>query len=328
MTDVLGHIELTAKPLADGTALPLLVEADPAAGLSLIDALPELKRLADRHLCVEGGLLFRGFRLDGAAAFREFAAGFGHELLTYEFGSTPRSKVETGVYTSTEYPQHQHIPLHNEQSYTRDWPMKIWFYCEEAAPEGGETPLADSRLVYSDMPAEIRERFAGKELTYVRNFGAGLDVSWTEVFGTEDRSEVEAFCARRGIDCEWKDDGELRTRQRCQAVAAHPRTGEMLWFNQAHLFHVSNLEPEVRETLLDLVEEEDLPRNVTYGDGSPIDDETLDVVRGVLDRHTVAFPWRAGDVAMLDNMLVAHGRAPFKGPRKVRVAMAEAHGSR
>ncbi|PZQ12925.1 MAG: hypothetical protein DI565_14685 [Ancylobacter novellus] len=328
MTDVLDRAALTAKPFVQGSALPLLVEADPADGLSLIDALPELERLADRHLPVEGGLLFRGFRLDGAAAFREFAAGFGHELLTYEFGSTPRSKVETGVYTSTEYPQHQHIPLHNEQAYTRDWPMKIWFYCEEAAPEGGETPLADSRLVYRDMPEEIRTRFAERELTYVRNFGAGLDVSWTDVFGTEDRAKVEAFCAPRGIECEWKDDGELRTKQRCQAVAAHPKTGEMVWFNQAHLFHVSNLEPEVRATLLDIVEEEDLPRNVTYGDGEPIDDETLDVVRGVLDRRKIAFPWRAGDVAMLDNMLVAHGRSPFKGPRKVRVAMAEAHGSR
>lgn len=328
MTPVLERDALTAKPLAQGGSLPLVVEVEPSAGRSLIDAQPELRRLADWHLPVEGGLLFRGFRLDGAAAFREFAAAFGHPLLSYEFGSTPRSKIEAGVYTSTEYPQHQHIPLHNEQSYTRDWPMKIWFYCEQAAPEGGETPLADSRRVYRDMPEAIRKRFAETELAYVRNFGNGLDVSWTDVFGTDDRAEVEAFCAPRGIACEWKDDGELRTRQRCQAVAAHPATGEMVWFNQAHLFHVSNLEPEVRATLLDVVDEEDLPRNVTYGDGSPIDDETLDVVRSVFDRHTVAFPWRGGDVVMLDNMLVAHGRAPFKGPRKVRVAMAEAHGSR
>jgi alpha-ketoglutarate-dependent taurine dioxygenase len=328
MTDILEREDLDAKPIDGGAGLPLVVEVDPSAGVSLIDALPEIRRLADRHLSVAGGLLFRGFRLDGASAFRAFAAGFGHPLLTYEFGSTPRSKIEQGVYTSTEYPQHQHIPLHNEQSYTRDWPLKIWFYCETAAAEGGETPLADSRLVYRDMPESVRARFAEKDLAYVRNFGNGLDVSWRDVFGTDDRAKVEAYCASHGIECQWKDDGELRTRQRCQAVAAHPRTGEMVWFNQAHLFHVSNLEPEVRATLLDLVEEEDLPRNVTYGDGSPLEDEALSAVRETLDRHTVAFPWRSGDVVMLDNMLVAHGRAPFRGPRKVVVAMAEAHGSR
>ncbi|MGO4126847.1 TauD/TfdA family dioxygenase [Inquilinus sp. YAF38] len=324
--DAVTTATLTIRPLREDGPLPLLVE--PAAGSmpSLIEALPEIRSIVDRHLSVEGGLLFRGFALDGADAFRGFAAGFGHPLLTYEFGSTPRSKVTQGVYTSTEYPPHQHIPLHNEQAYTRDWPMKIWFYCQQAAPEGGETPIADSRAVYRAMPPALRDRFAEKGLMYVRNTGNGLDVSWQQVFGTEDRGEVEAYCRAHGIDCEWKPDGELRTRQVCQGTIAHPVTGEMLWFNQAHLFHVSNLEPEVRSTLLELVAEPDLPRNVYYGDGSPIEDEALATVREVLEANKISFPWQAGDVLMLDNMLTAHARAPFKGPRKVIVAMAEAHG--
>ncbi|HMG49958.1 MAG TPA: TauD/TfdA family dioxygenase [Inquilinus sp.] len=326
--DAVNTSTLTVRPLRDGAALPLLVEAAPGTAPSLIAALPEIRELVDRHLLGHGGLLFRGFALDGADAFQGFAAGFGHPLLTYEFGSTPRSKVTQGVYTSTEYPPHQHIPLHNEQAYTRDWPMKIWFYCQQAAPEGGETPIADSRAIYRDMPEALRDRFADKGLMYVRNYGNGLDVSWQQVFDTESRDVVEAYCRRHGIDCEWKEDGELRTRQVCQGAMAHPVTGEMVWFNQAHLFHVSNLEPEVRATLLELVDEPDLPRNVYYGDGSAIEDEALEVVRGVLDAHKVTFPWQSGDVVMLDNMLTAHARAPFKGPRKVIVAMAEAHGLR
>ncbi|WP_034853906.1 TauD/TfdA family dioxygenase [Inquilinus limosus] len=323
--DAVNTGTLTIRPLRDSGTLPLLVE--PAGGTpSLIKALAEIRPVVDRHLAVEGGLLFRGFALDGADAFRAFAAGFGHPLLTYEFGSTPRSKVTQGVYTSTEYPPHQHIPLHNEQAYTRDWPMKIWFYCQQAAPEGGETPIADSRAVYRAMPPALRDRFVEKGLMYVRNYGNGLDVSWQQVFGTESREEVEAYCRGHGIDCEWKPDGELRTRQVCQGAIAHPVTGEMVWFNQAHLFHVSNLEPEVRSTLLELVDEPDLPRNVYYGDGSPIEDEALATVREVLEAHKISFPWQAGDVLMLDNMLTAHARAPFKGPRKVIVAMAEAHG--
>jgi alpha-ketoglutarate-dependent taurine dioxygenase len=285
-----------------------------------------LRDTIDRHLTDCGGILFRDFSLDGPDAFRAFAADFGHPLLSYEFGSTPRSQVASGVYTSTEYPPHQHIPLHNEQAYTRDWPMKIWFYCMQPAQEGGETPIADSRAIYRDMPSAIRERFTEKGVTYVRNYGNGLDVDWQQVFGTDSRSEVEAYCAGHEIECEWKEDGELRTRQICQGTARHPVTGDWVWFNQAHLFHVSNLEPEVRESLLDVVGDEvDLPRNVFYGDGSPIDDETLSTVRGVLEKHKVSFPWQAGDVVMLDNMLTAHARAPFKGPRKVIVAMAEAH---
>lgn len=315
----------SVQPLIEGRTLPLLLKAG-EAGQPLGKALPMLRETIDRHLIESGGIVFRDFSLDGPDAFRAFAADFGHPLLTYEFGSTPRSQVTSGVYTSTEYPPHQHIPLHNEQAYTRDWPMKIWFYCMQPALEGGETPIADSRAIYRDMPSAIRERFAEKGVMYVRNYGNGLDVNWQQVFGTDSRSEVEAYCARHDIECEWKEDGELRTRQICQGTAQHPVTGECVWFNQAHLFHVSNLEPEVRESLLDVVDDEaDLPRNVFYGDGSAIDDETLSSVRTVLEKHKISFPWQAGDVVMLDNMLTAHARAPFKGPRKVIVAMAEAH---
>ncbi len=304
--------------------LPLLVQAR-HEGIDLQDALADLRVLSTERLEKCGGLLLRGFNVGGAERFREFAAGFGHPLLKYEFGSTPRSNVTSGVYTSTEYPAHQHIPLHNEQAYTREWPMRIWFYCVQAALVGGETPVADSREVYRRVPQAIRERFTERGLMYVRNFGNGLDVAWEQVFNTDNQQEVEAYCRQHSIECEWKDDGELRTRQICQAVARHPRTAQWVWFNQAHLFHISNLPQEVRENLLEVVDEEDLPRNVYYGDGSPIEDSLLDEVRAVLEETKVVFPWYSGDVLMLDNMLAAHARSPFSGPRKVVVAMAEGH---
>src|SRR5690606_36004753 len=155
--------------------LPLLVQA-PETGLDLREAFAELRPLVDRHLLRCGGILFRGFEVGGAEAFREFAAAFGHPLLNYEFGSTPRSNVTQGVYTSTEYPAHQSIPLHNEQAYTLEWPMKIWFYSVIPAETGGETPIADSREIYRRVPARIRERLVDKGLMYVRNYGGGLDV--------------------------------------------------------------------------------------------------------------------------------------------------------
>ena len=298
-----------------------------ASGASLQALLPAVQALVADRLHDVGGILFTGFAADGIEAFRHFAVSFGHPLLNYEFGSTPRSKVGgEGVYTSTEYPAHQHIPLHNEQAYTREWPMKIWFYCDIAAEEGGQTPIADSRAVFRDMDPLIRARFAEQGLMYVRNFGNGLDMPWQRVFNTGDPAGVETWCAAHHIQYEWLDDGELRTRQICQGTARHPVTGDEVWFNQAHLFHVSALEPAVREALVDAVGEENLPRNVYYGDGSVIDDATLAHVRLILERHKVVFPWRSGDVLMLDNMLAAHARSPFRGQRKIVVAMAEGHG--
>lgn len=311
---------LSVQPLLTESTLPLLVR--PTADETI--SLPALHQLARTRLHEVGGLLLRGLDVLGEQAFQQLVRSFGHELLSYEFGSTPRKAVEQGVYTSTEYPAHQVIPLHNEQSYTLQWPLKIWFHCVQPSAEGGETPIADSRLIYQRIDPALRQRFTDKRLMYVRNYGNGLDLPWEQAFNSEDRSVVEAFCRANRIDFEWKDDGELRTRQVCQASARHPVSQDMVWFNQAHLFHVSNLAPAVREGLLAVVDDPlDLPRNVYYGDGSPLEDSALDEIRGVLDDCTVRFPWQQGDVLMLDNMLVAHGRASFKGARKVIVAMAE-----
>lgn len=321
MNELLTRFERSAP---EGSELPVLIT--PAeAGEPLLDAFPRLRAQIESHLATVGGVLLRGFGVPSLEAFREFAAAFGHPLLSYEFGSTPRTAVGGGVYTSTEYPAHQPIPLHNEQAYTREWPMKLWLHCVTAAAEGGETPIADSRAVYRRMPAAIRERFAPGVL-YVRNYG-DFDVPWQKVFNTDSRAEVEAFCRRAGIRWEWKPDGELRTTQLCQAIEVHPRTGETVWFNQAHLFHVSNLQPEVRESLEELLGIENVPRNTYFADGSPIPDVIFDEVRAVLDAETVSFRWQEGDVMMLDNMLAAHARAPFKGARKVVVAMSEPHGN-
>ncbi|TJZ72935.1 TauD/TfdA family dioxygenase [Chitiniphilus eburneus] len=321
MNELLTRFERTGPAASD---LPVLITPD-YQGEPLQAALPRLRGEIDQALLRVGGVLLRGFAVPGVEHFRQFAADFGHPLLSYEFGSTPRSAVGGGVYTSTEYPAHQTIPLHNEQAYTREWPMKIWFHCVTAAPVGGATPIADSRAIYRRMPEAIRRRFEPGVL-YVRNYG-DFDVPWQDVFNTEQRAEVEAYCARAGIRWEWGPDGELRTTQLCQAIATHPVTGETVWFNQAHLFHVSNLQAEVRESLEELLGIDHLPRNTYFADGSPMPDDVLDEVRRVLDAETVSFPWQEGDVLMLDNMLAAHARAPFQGPRKVVVAMAEPHGN-
>jgi len=155
---------------------------------------------------------------------------------------------------------------------------------------------------------------------YVRNYGAALDLSWQNVFQTEDRDEVEAYCRSAEIEFEWKSDDELRTRQVCQAIATHPDTGEQVWFNQAHLFHISSLGEQVRESLLASSAGEP-PRNACYGDGSPIEDAALAEIRAAYDRETVVFPWQPRDVLLLDNMLAAHGRRPYRGARKIVVGM-------
>jgi alpha-ketoglutarate-dependent taurine dioxygenase len=308
-------------------SLPLVLKPA-AADVQLLDWARANHDFLEGNLLRHGAILFRGFNVGSMALFERFAELTSRGgLLDYVYGSTPRHRIAGSVYTSTEYPADQVIPFHNEMSYSRSWPMKIWFCCLKAAPGGGATPIADSARVFEMMDPEIRALFAERGVMYVRNYGAGPDLSYRQVFGTENRDEIEKFCRNAEIEYEWKSDGGLRTRQKCQAIAVHPVTGQTVWFNQAHLFHISSLNPALSEELLAEFGEEGLPRNAYYGDGARIEAAVLERVREAYGRARVEFPWEEGDILMLDNMLVAHGRSSYQGERKVVVAMAEQHGS-
>ena len=227
------------------------------------------------------------------------------------------------MYGSTPYPSDQAIRFHNESSHMHLWPMKIWFFCLKSAEQGGETPVVDCRKVYQALDAEIRKRFAEKKLMYVRNYIEGLDVSWQSFFHTRDKEVVEEYCRKASIDFEWTNGNDLRTRKVCRAVWQHPTTVEDLFFNQIQLHHISCLNAAVRKSMQSDFEEKDFPRNVYYGDGSAIEDNVVDAIRETYRKLTVKFPWQPGDILMLDNMLMAHGRNTFSGERKVVVALGD-----
>ena len=313
-------------PLTPGRRLPLV--AQPALdGLELVAWAARHRPLLETHLQQHGGILFRNFNIPSIETFEQFICAISGELQTYDYRSTPRNPVSGKIYTSTEYPASQTIPLHNEMSYTCRWPGKIWFFCVKVADQGGETPIADSRKVFERISPALKQQFIQKRVMYVRNYGDGIDLPWSNVFQTENRREVEQYCRKFGIEFEWKSENHLRTRQVCQAVATHPQTGEQVWFNQAHLFHVSSLPSAVSARLLEEFQPEELPRNAYYGDGSPIETAALDEIRGIYHQEAICFPWQPGDILMLDNMLTAHGRMPFTGMRQVVVGMADPLGA-
>lgn len=71
------------------------------------------------------------------------------------------------------------------------------------------------------------------------------------------------------------------------------------------------------------MKEEDFPNNTYYGTGEKIENEVLEEIRNAYAAETVTFKWKKGDVLLLDNMLTAHARSPFKGERRILVSMAE-----
>src|SRR5262249_37492707 len=156
-------------------------------------------------------------------------------------------------------------------SYTLRWPMTHWFFCVQPAEQGGRTPIADSRRVLRRIDPGIVNKFIEKKILYVRNYGDGLGLPWQEVFQTSDRAAVEEYCGRNGIQVQWKNGDRLRTSQVRPAVRRHAKSGALVWFNHAAFFHISNLDEATRQSTLEMMNEDEVPFNTFYGDGSPIE---------------------------------------------------------
>lgn len=267
----------------------------------------------------QGSVLLRQFDIE-EDALPQVLSACGQAQLKYQFRSTPRTAMGDKVYTTTEYPEDRTILQHNENAYSNHFPSKLWFQCVVDDFDGGQTPLTDSKAVLANIPADIKEEFSRRKLCYVRHFNPFIDLNWQEVFCTEDKSEVEAYCRNNDIAFSWEDQG-LTTRQICEATQQHPVTGETVWFNQAHIFHPYSQGEEYRQ-LLEACGVAP-PRNVVFADnGDDIPEAMLQTIIDVYDQLTVTFDWQKNDVLIIDNFLAAHGRKPFSGSRKILVAMS------
>jgi alpha-ketoglutarate-dependent taurine dioxygenase len=309
------------KLLADGSSPWLLEPASNAR--DLLRAVHDNRAELDARLLEHGALLFRGFDVTSVAGFEAFSTALSAHQSDYVYRSTPRTSIGNGIFTATEYPPSETIALHCENAYQRSWPLRVAFCCLRAPTSGGETPIADMREVGRRIGPRILARFEAKQVRYVRHYRPHVDIPWETVFQTHDRDQVAAFCADQGIEHAWLDDDTLRTTQTNQGVARHPVSGERVFFNQAHLFHISNLDPALASSIVSLFGADRLPRNAFYGDGSPIDPADLEQIRDAYRASAIAFPWQTGDVLLVDNMRFAHGRHPFEGERKVVVSLLD-----
>jgi len=273
-----------------------------------------------------GGILFRGFEVDAESDFQKVFQSFSdRSFMDYKDGNSPRSKLTSNIYTSTEYPKAFRITLHNEMSYTRKWPEKIFFYCHTPAGTGGETPIIDSRYLLKLLDSEMVGDFRDKQVKYTRYLVGkkGFGKTWSETYETSERSEIERILTQNGNQFFWEDNN-LAISQIGPGTAIHPITGEEVWFNQANQFHPSSLSDDIYHMLklLNADNPHRYPHYALFGDDTEISEGQLREITEICFYNSIVFKWQKGDVLMLDNMLMAHGRFPYEGERKILVSMS------
>lgn len=270
-----------------------------------------------------GALYLRGLPIRTTEDFGVVRDALFAERAKYQEKATPRSDYGDDVFSSTDLPPAQAIRPHNENSYTLTFPGLLLFCCLVAPAEGGATPVTDSREVLRRLPEDIVDRFRRHGWQLTRTYGEHISLDWRTAFGTESQEDVARYCAANRIEHEWLEDGSLRTTQNRSAIIRHPVTGEEVWFNHVAFWNEWALDPDIREVLLNEFGRNGLPFNTAIGNGEPLSKADITALDEAYAAATVRESWQPGDLMIVDNILAAHGREPYRGDRRIVVAMGE-----
>jgi alpha-ketoglutarate-dependent taurine dioxygenase len=308
-----------------GNDLPLKINfQDNTTVTDFVGWMKENYGEVEKKLLQHGAVLFRNTGINDVPDFDRVIKDIAGTPMSYVDGFSPRTKLTASTYTSTEYDADFSITMHNELSYSAKWPSRLFFSCMIPCESGGETTIADCREILKGFRPQLLQELETKGVRYVRNLhsGGGAGPSWQQTYETEKKEDVERFCHENNIEFLWKEDGGIKLTQFRPAVIEHPVTKEKVWFNQVDQFHPSHLDPDIYEALMIMYEtEEDMPMYGSFGDTSEIGNEKIAEIRDTVDRHIVKNRWEKGDLLLVDNVLVCHGRSPYKGNRKIVVSM-------
>ena len=302
-------------------ALPRVIESK-APSVALEDICRAQKEFIDEELLKYGAILFRGFGVSSVEHFELVVEQVIGNTTPYLGGATPRKSLSKKVVTSTEFPKDQEIKLHNELSYEPNVPNRLAFCCLTAPINGGQTQIADVKRVLEYVDPEIVEEFdkrGGWKL--IRNFGMGFGPTVEQGFGTTDLNAIQLDCEQRNIELKIIKDNLIRTIQLSPAVKLHPQTCDRLWINHIAFWHTSSMPKAYLQYMSQAFKPEEFPYLTIFADGTNIPDEYVKNIRSAYDKAEVCFDWKQGDVMLVDNYRVAHGRKPFDSERLIVVSM-------
>jgi alpha-ketoglutarate-dependent taurine dioxygenase len=334
---------------------PLIITPETTGSKTVDDLLSYLNWNQDfiaQQLRQYGAILFRGFEVVRPVDFEAIAKMLDSDLKNDYLGTSPRNIIPGTeyVFSASELPPHYPIMQHCEMSFLPTAPRKIMFYCHVAPEFGGETPICDFRKVAQSLRPDVKDAFMKRGIRVIRNYAGPGQKSkgvfqlkpWEDMFQTTDKMVVERKSAENNIRVEWHENDSLRLISEQDAFKKHPETGELAWFNHLQVFHIYGAAIEYSKiarrqktwnawktnillqgmTLAKKWLEAPMQRamHVCYADGGEIPGKYIQHVQDIIWDKMYFLKWQQGDVIVLDNFSMAHGRMPYKGPREIYVS--------
>lgn len=220
------------------------------------------------------------------------------------------------------------VQFHNEMAYSADVPKHLAFAMLTQAGEGGTTTLADNLEVTAQLSDNLKKRLQETGVCYVRNLSDESErgnedffMSWQGAFQTNDIAEAVRKATREDSSAWVRDADRQRLRHICwcPVFAEHPEHG-VLYFSSILNRHGSWLDGHKVFGQLPHMER---PYHCLWGDGAEFSEEDMAEIRDVHERCTIKVRLDQGDVLVMDNLRVAHGRTSFVGDRLIGLLLSD-----
>jgi hypothetical protein len=344
-------IEVPGQRNVHGNTFPLVLKmSKPDGELTLDEAAAALRDLSARGITTQllnkhGAVILRGQPDSSPHAMSVLvhAAEEGRGHFPYDQLGLAGSRTvhEKEVFSASEAPPNLWIYQHNEYSRYTKFPSNIHFFCHKAPEKGGESPFAHSAEMYDhvakELPGFLKDlsekglispdvyRPPGKEgknfiFTWAGPLAFGRDIEEGDDIETmKKKAEIQA--ARLTPHFWWRDNDELEVHQHVPAVRRHPATGKPVFFNSLAGRYGTAYDRGATDPPYIGDDGMAFPP-ATYRDGTTIPKEYLHRTWEISQEIAVLIKTQPGDLALVDNYQVSHGRAPwFEGERKILVSM-------
>ncbi|WYZ35256.1 hypothetical protein EsH8_I_001532 [Colletotrichum jinshuiense] len=178
----------------------------------------------------------------------------------------------------------------------------VWTANEGSPSTRGATPIANSANVFEKVQAEIPEL-----VEEIHKRGLGMKMIFRAP-GNEAKVNQFNWAGEHSFGQELlPGDDEATTRQKVEKQV-RKLTSDFKWNEDGSL--------ELTQHIPD-------PPCV-YGDETPIPRRLLDKLIDVIDKEEISLVLEEGDLLLVDNFQVSHGREPWEGQREILVSMWDA----
>ncbi|MCG6138437.1 MAG: TauD/TfdA family dioxygenase [Nostoc sp. LLA-1] len=236
-----------------------------------------------------GALLFRGFETD-INVFKQFSNLLSTDFLDYTGGAFTRRIIDDDQTILSVNDDQFEIKLHGEMYYQKTKPLMLWFFCANPASEAGQTTICDGKDFFEQISVSTKDLFSNKKLKFSVYMSKD---KWQIKYKTDDLDKLQEMCINNDMSLKVNADKSIYMEYICPAIIPSKCGKYQVFINS--LLPTKQLHPEI----------------LKFDDDSEIPHDVLTELNEIAERITIEISWEKGDILMIDNTRVMHGRRAF-----------------